>query len=174
MVAIGYANREPVADLHRLLDHVHEHARELAIDDSRIGVLAASGNAPAALTTMLRGSRRPPACAAFCCGCLLDLDGRTEVATAARQFGFVNPMEGGSVADLRADVPMLITRAGRDEFPAASVSIDAFVVHALRENLPISVVNYPEGPHAYDLFDDSRASQVVVRKTLSFLAHHLA
>ena len=173
MVAIAYTNSDPVADLRALLEHVHDEAKSLRIDPSRIGVMAVSGNVPTALTTIMKDASRTPACAVFGYGCLLDLDGATPVADAARQFGFVNPGVGRTITDLRRDVPLLITRAGRDQFPQMNASIDSFIRHGLAENFPITFVNHAEGQHAFDLFDDSRASRDVVRQTLRFLRLHL-
>jgi hypothetical protein len=173
MVAIAYTNREPVADLQALFEHVHEGAESLRIDLERIGIIAVSGNVPVALTTIMRNARRRPACAVFGYGCLLDLDDATDVADAARQFGFVNPCVGRTMADLRHDVPLLITRAGRDQFPAMNASIDKFVRQGLIDNLPITFVNHADGPHAFDLFDDSQTSRGIVRLTLRFLEEHL-
>jgi hypothetical protein len=173
MVAVAYANQEPVADLQLLLEHLHGHAVWLRVDTSRLGVIAVSGNVPTALTTILRNASRPPCCAMFGYGCLLDLDGATDVADASRQFGFVNACAGCSLHDLRRDVPIFISRAGRDQFPAMNASIDRFIGYALVENFPVTLVNHAEGPHAFDLFDDSRASREIVRQTLVFLRHHL-
>ena len=173
MAAIAYTNRDPVADLQALLEHVHDDAASLRIDPARIGVVAVSGNVPTALTTIMRDARRTPACAVLGCGCLLDLDGATDVADAARQFGFANPGAGRTLADLRCDVPLLITRAGRDQFPAMNASIDRFIRQALIENLPLTFVNHADGPHAFDLFDDSRTSRDIVRLALRFLRQHL-
>jgi hypothetical protein len=39
----------------------------------------------------------------------------------------------------------------------------------LSRNLPVTVVNHHNGPHAFDLFDNSAASGDVVRQTLEFL-----
>ena len=173
MVAIAYTNRDPVADLRTLLEHIHDCAASLRIDPERFAVIAVSGNVPTALTTVMQDAGRAPACAAFGYGCLLDLDGATEVADAARQFGFANPGAGRTVADLRRDVPLLITRAGRDQFPAMNASIDRFMRQGLAANLPITFVNHAEGPHAFDLFDDSRMSREVIRQTLRFVRQHL-
>ena len=173
MVAIAYTNRDPVADLEALFEYVHDRAASLRIDPARIGIIAVSGNVPTALTTIMRHARRTPVCAALGYGCLLDLDGATHVAEAARQFGFANPGIGRTLADVRRDVPLFITRAGRDQFPAMNASIDSFIRHGLAENLPITLVNHAEGPHAFDLFDDSRTSRDILRQTLRFLRQHL-
>jgi dienelactone hydrolase len=173
MVAIAYTNREPVADFEALFEHIHECAGSLRIDPTRVGLIAVSGNVPTALTSVMQHARRRPTCAVFGYGCLLDLDGATDVADAARQFGFANPCVGRTFADIRRDVPLLIMRAGRDQFPAMNASIDPFIRQGLIENLPISFVNHAAGPHAFDLFDDSRASRDILRQTLRFLRQHL-
>ena len=174
MVAIAYTNRDPVSDLQTLFEHIHDGAGALRIDPRRVGVIAVSGNVATAVSTILQDAKRPPACAVFGYGCLLDLDGATDVADAAKQFGFANPGAGRTVADLRGDVPILITRAGRDQFPGMNASIDRFIRHGLDANLPITLVNHAEGAHAFDLFDDSRTSREIVRLTLRFLRQHLA
>jgi hypothetical protein len=112
MAAVAYANREPVADLRALLECLHEETAPLRLDASRIGIVAASGNAPTALATVMHDWSRPPCCAAFSYGCLLDLDGAADVADAARQAGFADACAGRSIRDLRRDVPLFI--AGRD------------------------------------------------------------
>ncbi len=173
MAAIAYTNRDPVADLRTVFEHIYESAGSLMIDPQRVGVVAVSGCVPTALMTVMRDASRTPACAVFGYGCFLDLDGATGVADAARQFGFANPGAGRTVADLRRDVPLLITRAGRDQFPAMTPSTDSFIRQGLQENLPMTVVNHAEGPHAFDLFDDSRMSREVLRQTLRFLRQHL-
>jgi hypothetical protein len=173
IAAIAYTNRDPVADLHSLLEDLHERARSFRIDPERLGIMAVSGNVPTALTTIMQDAQRSPVCAVFGYGFLLDLDAATDVADAARQFGFANPCVGRTVADLRRHVPLLITRAGRDRFAAANVSIDRFMRHGLSENLPITFVNHAEGPHAFDLVDDSRTSRTILRLTLRFLQDHL-
>ncbi len=89
------------------------------------------------------------------------------------QIGFANPCVGRTLADLRRDVPLLITRAGRDQFPAMNASIDRFIRHGLIGNLPMTVVNHAEGEHAFDLFEESRTSRDIVRQTLRFLGQHL-
>jgi len=173
IAAIAYTNHDPAADLETLSEHIHAHAESLRIDPARLGILAVSGNVPTGLTTIMRDARHTPACAVFGYGCLLDLDDATDVADTARQFGFANPTAGRSFADLRWDVPLLITRAGLDQFPAMNASIDRFARQALRENLPITLVNHAAGAHAFDLFEDTRASRDVVRQTLRFLQQHL-
>ena len=165
MVAIAYTNRDPVADLRALFEHIHECAGSLRIDPARVGVVAVSGNVPTALTTIMQDASRTPACAVFGYGCLLDLDGATDVADAARQFGFANPGVGRTVADLRRDVPLLITRAGRDQFPAMNASIDASSVRDLSRisRLPSSTMPKAHTPLISLTTAERRATSCVRR-----------
>ena len=173
MVAIAYANREPVADLQALLHHITRQAGSLGLDASRLGLWASSGNGPVALSRLAPGPQPPVSCVALCCPMTLDLDGDTAVADGARAFGYANPLAGKSVDDLRRDVPLFIARAGRDETPGLNRALDRFVTHALTRNLPLTLENHPAGPHAFDLFDPSAASCEVVRRLLTFLRFHL-
>ncbi len=68
---------------------------------------------------------------------------------------------------------MLIVRAGRDQFRGDERFHRPLHRRALIENLPITLVNHADGPHAFDLFDDSRVSRDIVRQTLRFLRQNL-
>ena len=114
------------------------------------------------------------ACAALLCGILLDLGGSTAVADLAAAYRFANPCAGRTAADLRPDVPLLLARAGRDGTPGLNAAMDRFVAEALALDLPLTLVNFPEGAHAFDLFDGSEASRRMVRDVLAFLAARLA
>jgi hypothetical protein len=173
MAAIAYTNRDPVTALHGLFDDVRRNTASLGVDENRIGVLACSGNAPLALSLLMQDSGVRIVCAAFCYGLMLDLDGATGVADAARAFGFVNPCAGRSFEDLRKDVPFFLARAGQDEMPRLNETLDRFVAGALASNLPITLTNHATGPHAFDLLHDSAASREAVRQTLAFLRSHL-
>jgi acetyl esterase/lipase len=172
LVAITYTNREPAADVDALLRHLVENAGELRIDADRVGLWACSGNVPNALSVLMRGGERLK-CAALCYGLTLDTGGNARVAEAARQWGFVNPCEGRSVADLPSDVPLFVVRAGRDEMPHLNETIDRFTAEALRLNLPLTLVNHPAAPHAFDLFDDGQLSREIIRQVLAFMRFHL-
>jgi acetyl esterase/lipase len=103
----------------------------------------------------------------------LDVDGGTAVADAAAQWKFANPNAGKSVADLPRATPLFLARAGQDQFPGLNAAMDRFVAAALQANLPLTLVNYPEAPHAFDLLLDTDTSREVVRQILAFMRFHL-
>src|SRR2546428_5471280 len=173
LVGIIYSNREPAADVHAVLQHVRLNAASLDIDENRIGVWSCSGNVPNALSVLMQSGQDYLKCAVLCYGFMLDLGGSTAVADAAKQVGFVNPSAGKSVDDLPRGLPLFVARAGQDQFPGLNDSIDRFLLKALGCNLPVTFVNHPEGPHAFDLFDDSETSREIIKRILSFLRFHL-
>jgi hypothetical protein len=172
MIAIFYTNRDPVADLRALLAHVRGHAAALGVDPDRLGLFAMSGNTPVALAALMEEGDRLR-CVVASCGFTLDLDGATDVADASAQWGFVNAAAGKTAGDLPSAVPLLVVRAGRDQFAGLNDALDRFVAQALARNLPLTLVNHPTGPHSFDLLDDTDASRIVIRQMLAFLREQL-
>lgn len=156
-MAVTYTNLAPERDLHLLLGQLRRHPD---VDPARIALWAASGNVPLALSAL-----EEVKCAALLYGFMLDVDG--VVSEASRSFGFVNP------GFAMAGKPLFIARAGQDQFPGVKESTDAFVAEALRCNLPITLTNHAEGPHAFDVAHDSEMSRAIVRQCLSFLHEHV-
>ena len=173
VVAITYTNREPVADIHALLEYVRQNAAALGVDEQRIGVWACSGNVPLALSVLMQEASDDLKCAVLCYGLMLDIDGATGVADAARQWGFVNPCAGKSVDDLPKAMPLFIARAGQDQMPHLNETIDRFVAKTLSRNLPVTFVNHPDAPHAFDLFHDSETTREIIRQIIGFMRFHL-
>ena len=173
LAAITYANRDPETDLRGLFQFLRQNAESLVLDENRIGVWASSGNVPLALSLLMQEAGEAVACAALCYGVMLDQEGSRLIAEMARQFGFSNPCAGKTAADLRPDVPIFLARAGQDQFPHLNESLDRFLAAATARNLPITFVNHPEAPHAFDLFYDSDFSREVIKRLLAFLHYHL-
>lgn len=174
LVAITYSTgKEPAADIHQLLHYVRQNAESLGIDEARIGLWACSGHGPLALAVLMHEAGDQLKCAVLCYGYMLDLEGANAVDEAAKQFGFVNPGAGKSVAELPKDLPLFIVRAGQDQLPHLNETLDHFVAEAVACNLPVTFVNHPEAPHAFDLLDDSEDSREIIRQILTFMRFHL-
>jgi hypothetical protein len=173
MVAITYTNREPVTDLDTLHDFVRQNAASLGVDEDRIGLWSSSGNVPVALSALMQSGRAFLRCAALCYGMTLDLDGSTGVAEASRAYGFIDACAGRSVEDLPRETPLFLARAGQEQFPHLNEAMERFLARAVASNLPVTFVNHPQGPHAFDLLDDSATTHEIVRQVLAFLRFHL-
>ena len=146
LVGITYTNREPAsgcsrrAAAHPAERRVPGHRRD---QDRRLGVLRQC--ADCVIGADARTAREFSNVRSSVIRYMLDVDGSTGIAAAARQFGFVNPCAGKSVADLPPDVPLFIARAGQDQMPGLNEALDRFLVQALACNLPITFVNHAAG-----------------------------
>jgi len=172
-VAIAYSNREPATDLHALLRYVQQNAWALGIDETRIGLYASSGNVPLALSALMRKDENHLKCAVLNCGFMLDLDGSSGVADAAKTYGFVNPGAGKSVDDLPKDLPLFIVRAAQEQFPHLNDMIDRFMARALNLNLPVTFINHP-GPHGFELMQDNENARETIKQMLAFMQYNLS
>jgi len=174
VAAVAYTTREPAADVRRAIAFVQRDARALGIRSDRIGIWAASGSGPVALSALMGDADADIRCAVLLYPYLLDLGGSHAVAEAAKQYGFANACAGRSMDDLQRDVPLLIVRAGRDHFAGLNSALDEFVAGALARNMPLTVVNDPTAPHAFDLFRDGEETRDRIRQILDFVRVHLA
>lgn len=129
-----------------LLRYVREHAAELKIDASRIAVWACSANAR--LGTALLASRGD------------------DFRAAVFYYGLME------TAPKNVNTPVYVTRAGLDA-PALNASIDRWVAQAVTLEAPVTLVNYPEGVHGFDLENDTPESKQIITQTLDFLQFHL-
>ncbi|MGZ3452470.1 MAG: alpha/beta hydrolase [Polyangiales bacterium] len=159
LVGIAYLNREP-ADVVALVHHLRENAASLGIDPDRIAVWACSGNVPTALSLV---AREKLACAALLYGFTLD------VADEAARFHFAAPTAGFD--DLPRDLPMLVVRATKDATPGLDANLQRFIAEARKRALPITVIEH-DGPHAFDVVDDTDASRAAIEQVLAFLQRH--
>jgi dienelactone hydrolase len=173
LVAITYESREPTSDIHELLAYVRQNASSLGVDENRIGIWACSGNVPTALWVLMNETSDYLKCAVLYYGFMFDCEGSNKVAEAAETVGFVNPCVGRTVDDLPMDVPLFIVRAGQDN-PHLNETIDRFLGKAVVRNMPVTLTNYSEGPHAFDILDDSEISLEIIRQTIAFMRFHLS
>jgi hypothetical protein len=169
LIAITYSTGEdPAADTRTVSNHLHAHGSTLGIDTSRLAVWACSSHVPNALGQLIEHPHSF-ACAVLCYGFMLDLDEAKDVAEAQRTWRFANTCAGKTIDDLPRDTSLFIARAGQDAVPHVNESIDRFLTHALRRNLPVTVVNHHKGRHAFDIEDNSHATRAVVKQVLVFL-----
>jgi acetyl esterase/lipase len=173
ITAIAYTNANPATDAVTLIRYLQEHGTSLGLDSDRIGLYAASGNVPVALSLLMHAIANPVKCAALCYGFMLDLEGSSDVSAAAGTWRFANPCQGRSVDDLEPDVPLLVVRAGADHFAGLNRSLDRFIDRALAGNLPLTLVNHSRALHAFDLADSTEDSREVIRQIIRFFQFQL-
>lgn len=174
MVGVVYEVADPVRDLAAVLEHLRHEGAALGIDPQRVALWSCSGNTGLALHQLRADTAGVRALVAYY-GIMPTPDGFRAAAidSIAAQYGAAIPRheQGAMYPDA---VPLLVARAGQDRWSTGLASIDHFVGFALEQNLPVTVINYPAGQHAFDVLDDTPESRRIIRLTLDFLSTHLS
>jgi tetratricopeptide (TPR) repeat protein len=149
LAAITYECRsaEAAADGADLIDYVRKNAASLKLDENRICLWSCSANVRVGLPMVMQPERNYVRCAVV-------------------YYGSAN------VHPTRQDVPLLLARAGREN-PNQNAAIDNFAREALAEEVPLTLVSYVDGQHAFDIFDDNDQTREIIKQTLNFMKFHL-
>ena len=174
MAALLYETDSPEKDLNILLQFLQDHADEFNIDRDRLGMYSCSGNAPTALVNCMDETKKYLRCAVFYYGYLLMTDQKNipEIDSVAEKFGFSAPKLNAAIK-IRDDLPLFIVRVGKETTPHLNSTIDHFISKAVSQNLQITFINYAEGQHGFDAYDDNDQSREIIKKTIDFWKFHL-
>lgn len=175
MVGINYETSDPVADLSDLVTYIRENADSLNIDENRIGIWSCSGNVPVALSYLYKSNKPYFKFGVFYYGLMNTPDNKfqQEVDALSSSYGFTNPQMEPSY-QLPEDLPMLIVRSGRDNLPNINNTIDHFLTIGLSKNMPVTLINFSDGQHAFDIMNDNVESRRIIKQTLSFMSEGFA
>jgi tetratricopeptide (TPR) repeat protein len=154
MVAINHQSRHgrSVKDTEDLLDYLQQHAPELKFDKDRFALWACSGNAGAALPIAQQANR-------------------PYIRALVMYYGAGWRTEDNVIT--RQDLDIQLVRAGLD-FYNLNRNLETLMKNALENDAHIEFINYPEGQHAFDVFDDNDRSRVIIKQTLDFLERKLS
>jgi len=95
-----------------------------------------------------------------------------ERQTLLSRFSPIEALES-LVASGAKPPPVFIARAGKD-VAFINNGIDRFTSTAFRLNVPITIVNYPDGDHAFDGFNDTAQSRAIIKAALRFVQDQTA
>ncbi len=83
--------------------------------------------------------------------------------------GYVLYYGSGIASEPRADVPVLMVRAGQDS-PSLNASLDSLAVRLTQAGAPLTIVHHPAGAHAFDIIDSTTVTAAVIAQTLDFMS----
>jgi len=171
MAAIIYETVDPENDLISLTKYIYSNHDKLSIDGNNIGAFTCSSNTPVAITNILNASTNIFKCAVVYYGIFLtkELEKLPEIDSV---FGFQNPRLGEPI-NWNKNVPLLIVKAGLDNDPYAFRSLLDFYNKAINQNLPVTLINYPNGQHGFDFLDDNDTTKMIIKNTLDFWKFYL-
>lgn len=174
MAAIVYEIVDPINDLLSLEKYLQSNQDKLTIDMDKIGAYTSSGNTPTAVCRILNSSNNIFKCAAIYYGLILtqDFEYLAQIDTLSQKIGFKNPRLSDP-KEWNKKVPILFVRAGLDNVPYLNQALNKFYSKALDQNLPITLTNYPEGPHGFDVYTDNDTTRQIIKTTLDFWKFNL-
>jgi acetyl esterase/lipase len=177
--------RGVTSDIEDLIAYVRTNSEVLHIDANRLAIWVCSAGAPYALQIALDSTHPYIRCTACYYG-ITDLrvfyedqvkpsEQRDSEATlpllSDEKFA-----EFSAIAHLRkksgAIAPILIARAGLDR-QELNRYLDRFVIEAITQNAPVTLLNHPNGHHEFDLRDNTIRSHEIIKATLEFFQTHL-
>lgn len=161
-----------LTDLIAALDYVRVEHVALGVDPDRIGLWVYSGAGPHVTWLLKERPAYVKALAAFYA--LLDFRALLpSTADEATQALYTAASPATYVRERAEGLPMFVARAGLDA-PLFNAGIDAFVAEATAGNAWIDVANHAQGPHGFDVRDDSWRSRQIIRSALQFMQAALA
>ena len=153
MIAITYETHDPDVDIHDLLNYTQANGSWLRVDKDRICLWASSASPPTALIALTDTSA----------------EYHDSLACTVIYYGIIPPV---SVDDLSADIPLFIVKAGKDD-AFLNIKLDKFVEKAREANIPLEFVDYEDGIHGFDVWQDTDESREIIKQTLEFMKTHL-
>lgn len=174
MAGIVYETNDPKNDLISLTEFIKSDQVNLSINKNSIGAFFCSGNTPTGISYVLN-STSIFSCAVLYYGfCLTqDCENLTTIESLFKQMGFQKPPILPDPADWKKDVPLLVVRAGLDNTPYLNPTIQNFLNQAIKFNLPLTYVNYPDAPHGFDVYTDNETTRQIIKNTIEFWKSNL-
>jgi len=174
MAAIVYESSNPEQDIIALSNYLKTNEDKLKIDNSKIGAYTCSAHTPTTISTILNGSNNIFKCAVVYYGFFLTADFKylPQIDSISQNMGFKTPRL--SEPDVwKKDIPIMIVRAGKDNVPYINKTLASFYEKALNQNLPITLINYPNGVHSFDANNDNETTRQVIKNTIEFWKFNL-
>lgn len=181
MVAVTFTHRlgyprtailEGASDVTDAIAYVRSHAGELGVDGDRLCLAAYSAGGP--MLSPFLGDPPPYVRCLVAFYAIMDI----RQSEPHRQSETVETLERFSpivqIARAPARVPPLfLARAGQDQIPALNEALDRFVAEALKQNIPLTLANHPQGVHGFDNQNDDERSREILAQAVSFMKRHL-
>jgi len=174
MAAVVYETVDPENDLLSLEKYLKSNQDKLMIDMDKIGAYTCSGNTPTAICSILNSSNNIFKCAAIYYGLILtqDFEYLSQIDTLSQKMGFKTPRLG-DLKEWNKNIPILFVRAGLDNVPYLNQAFKNFYAKALDQNLPLTLINYSNGLHAFDIYNDNDTTRQIIKTTLDFWKFNL-
>ena len=174
LIAVTYETVEPTLDINDLINFLRDKSDSLNIDKDQINLWSCSGNVPTALTYILNNKFDYLKCGVLYYG-LMFSEGFEHLPywdSVALSMDLMSPRVNWNY-EINSKTPLLVVRAGLENTPFLNQAIDEFLLKANENNLPVTFINYPEGQHGFDIYDDNDKSREIIKYTITYFKNHI-
>jgi acetyl esterase/lipase len=166
---LEYLSRS-AGDLDDAIQFVRNNSSLLNVDPDRLCLWGFS-NGGLLLANALQGTPSFLRCLlAFYARLALNSDALADFSEEdAKHFSAIAALEASPSIPL----PMFIARAGQDQLDVLNATMDIFIQKALAKNAPITLMNHPNGRHAFDILDDDARTHEIIAAAVEFIKSHV-
>jgi hypothetical protein len=174
MAAVVYETVDPENDIIALEKYIHTNQDKLMIDMNNLGAFSCSAHSITAISHILNAQSLIFKCAVSYYGIILTKNFQylAQMDTISMGMGFKTPRLSDP-ENWNKNVPILIVRAGLDNVPHINEALSVFYEKAIEQNLPVTLINYPDGYHTFDYNNDNETTRMIIKNTLEFWKFYL-
>ncbi len=176
LIAVAY-DTQNAGDLEAVIGYMQQEGADLGIDGSRLGFFSTSSHGGLASSFAFQEDREYLKFAVFYYAYILTPDNfyRDAFNRGCASYGCLGD-ELPDVKQLRTDLPVLVVRCGKDAYDNREV-IDHFTQLATEAGVPLTLINFDEGGHGFDLSiamseDYTNKAIGIIKQTLEFMKTH--
>ena len=154
LIGINFETTDsPLVDTLDLIDFTLTNSPLLGVDKDHLCLWSASANVPVALEV------------------IADKEGEFQqsLSCGVAYYGFDVT---GFIRLTPSNLPLLVVKAGQDNL-STNAGIDRLVAEAKLAGLPVELIEYKEGEHAFDIKQDTDETRAIVSRTLEFMKENL-
>jgi len=181
LIAVAYDTRN-ASDLEAVIKYIQQEGADLGIDGSKLGFWSMSSHGGLASSFAFQEDREYLKFAVFYYAFIITPDNfMRDVETAGCAQDGCLGAELPDVKRLRNDLPVLVVRCGGDSPDALAVT-DHFTQLATEAGVPLTLLNFDEGGHAFDwtttfygIFGNLKDKAIgIIKQTLEFMKAHVS
>jgi dienelactone hydrolase len=176
LIAVAFDSQN-ASDLDAVIRYLQQKGADIGIDGSKLGLWAASASAGLASSFAFQDGKEYLKFVVFYYPWIMTPDNylREEENAACLKIGCLG-VQLADVKQLRNDLPVLVVRCGRDT-PDNIAVIDHFAQLATEAGVPLTLVDFDEGHHAFDQRtvsegENNAQAAEIIQQTLMFMKEH--
>lgn len=168
IAAVIYEVDSPVNNFDNLFNHITTNSSDLKIDTSKIALWSFSGHTPLGISKVNETDKFVCHVIYYGIAVTASSEHLKSVEKMSARFGFTYNID----SIYTSTTPNFIVRAGKDSWKLVLMTTDEFINELLSKNISFELLNYSNGQHSFDVYDNNSESVIIMLKTIEYLKNH--